>query len=168
VEVEPLTNYLAGRVLKEKSRAGIGFLATGVQRDLTDPSLHAALPEQAYTTGVDGYYYLDSKKDWVVHGKAAGSWVTGSPESISIIEHSPQHYFQRPDAAHVKLHPSATSIKGWTGSVNLNRQSGNIRVNTALWATSPGFEANGLGYQSGGDIAGSHIVATWRKPNPDK
>jgi hypothetical protein len=59
-------------------------------------------------------------------------------------------------------------MKGWTGSVNLNRQSGNIRVNSALWATSPGFEANDLGYQSGGDIAGSHIVVNWRKPNPDK
>ncbi len=166
-EVEPLTNYFVGRALKENKRAGIGFLTTGVQRDLFQQSLIDARPEQAYAAGMDGYYYLDSKKDWVVNGKISGSWLTGSPAAIDKLEHSPQHYFQRPDAQHVGLHPGATSMKGWTGSINLNRQSGNVMVNSALWATSPGFESNDLGFQTGGDRAGTHVGVQWRKPNPD-
>jgi hypothetical protein len=168
VEVEPLTNYFVGRILKEKKHGGIGFLTTGVQRDLNQQALRDILPEQAYAAGMDGYYYLDSKKDWVVTGKAAGSWLTGSTAAIDRLEHSPQHYFQRPDAQHVSLHPGATSMKGWTGSINLNRQSGNVLVNSALWATSPGFESNDLGFQTGGDIAGTHLVVHWRKTNPDR
>jgi hypothetical protein len=167
-EVEPLTNYFVGRVLKEKGRGGIGFLSTAVQRDLSDPALKDMLVDQAYVAGADGYFYLDSHKDWVVTGKIAGSWVTGSPAAIDRLEHSPQHYFQRPDAGDVGLHPGATSMKGWTGSVSLNRQSGNIKVNTALWATSPGFESNDLGFQTGGDMAGTHFVLQWRKMNPDR
>jgi hypothetical protein len=168
VEVEPLTNYFVGRVLKEKKRVGVGFLATGVQRDLSDPALRDLLPSQAYTAGMDGYYYLDSKKNWVVHGKIAGSWLTASSSAIDRLEHAPQHYFQRPDAEHVQLHPNATSMKGWTGSINLNKQSGNVTVNSALWATSPGFESNDLGFQTGSDVAGTHASVFWRKPNPDK
>ena len=168
VEVEPLTNYFVGRVLKEKGRSGIGFITTGVQRNLTDPALKGMLPGQAYVAGMDGYFYLDSRKDWVVTGKIAGSWLTGSPAAIDRLEHLPQHYFQRPDAEHVALHPGATSMQGWSGRINLNRQSGNVKVNAALWATSPGFESNDLGFQTGGDAAGSHVVVQWRKTTPDR
>jgi hypothetical protein len=167
-EVEPLTNYFIGRVLREKDRSGIGILATGVQRELSEPALNDMLPEQAYAAGMDAYYYLDAKKNWVVHGRLAGSWLTGSPTAINRLEQSPQHYFQRPDAPHVSLHPDATSMKGWTGSINLNRQSGNVTVNSALWATSPGFESNDLGFQTGGDAAGTHVAIFWKKPNPDR
>jgi hypothetical protein len=167
-EVEPLTNYLVGRVLREKNRFGFGLLATGVERDLRQPELRDLLPERAYVGGVDGYYYLDSRKDWVVHGRFAGSWVNGSASAIDRLEQSPQHYFQRPDADHVTLHPGATSMQGWSGSVNLNRQSGNVTLNTSLWGTSPGFESNDLGFQTGGDIAGAHAVVHWKKPNPDR
>jgi len=167
-EVEPLTNYFVGRVLKENGRGGIGFLATMVQRDLNDSTLKSMLADQAYVAGADGYFYLDSRKDWVVTGKLAGSLVTGSPEAIDGLERSPQHYFQRPDTDHVELKPGATSMKGWSGSVSLNRQGGNIKVNTALWATSPGFEVNDLGFQTGGDLAGAHFVVQWRKTTVDR
>jgi hypothetical protein len=168
VEVEPLTNYFVGRVLKEKNRGGLGLLATGVQRDLRNPALRDLLPEQAYVGGVDGYYYLDSHKNWVVNGKFAASWLKGSAAAIDHLEHSPQHYFQRPDARHVRLHPGAKSLEGWTGSVNLNRQAGNVLFNAAIGGVSPGFESNDLGFQTGGDIAGAHAVVHWRKPNPDR
>jgi hypothetical protein len=168
VEVEPLTNYFVFRVLKEKKRGGIGMLTTGVQRSLGETALRDRLPEQAYVSGMDAYYYLDSRKDWVVTGRLAGSYVQGSPAAINLLEQSPQHYFQRPDAPEVDLHPGATSMKGWTGSVNLNRQRGDLTLNSALWVTSPGFESNDLGFQTGGDIGGTHAVIMWRKPNPDR
>ncbi|MBI2150959.1 MAG: hypothetical protein HYU27_10210, partial [Acidobacteria bacterium] len=168
VEVEPLTNYFVGRVLKEKNRAGFGLLTTGVERDLTLPALRDFLPKRAYLAGADAYFYLDSDKEWVVTGRIASSSVRGSIAAIDRLQRSPQHYFQRPDAPQVKLHPGATSMQGWTGSLNLNRQRGNTTVNAAVWGVSPGFESNDLGFQTGGDAGGMHAVVLWRKPNPDR
>ncbi len=168
VEVEPLTNYMVGRVLKEGRRAGVGFLTTAVQRDLQFPSLRDLLPRRAHIAGGDAYWFLDSKKNWVITGKFSGSWIKGSVAAIDRIQRSPQHYFQRPDAREVSLRPGATSMKGSTGDINLNRQTGNILVNAALWGVSPGFESNDLGFQTGGDVAGAHTVVMWRKTTPDK
>jgi hypothetical protein len=168
VQVEPLTNYFVARVLKESSRAGIGFLTTGVERDIQMPALRDLLPERAHVVGADAYWFLDSKKDWVITGKFAGSWVDGNAASIDHLQHSPQHYFQRPDAREVSLRSGATSMKGTTGDINLNRQTGNLLINAALWGVSPGFESNDLGFQTGGDVAGAHAVVNWRKTDPDR
>ena len=167
-EVEPLTNYFVGRVLKESGRWGMGFLTTGVERKFEVPTLRDFLPERAHVAGADAYWYIDSKKDWVLTGKFAGSWVNGSVKSIDRLQRSPQHYFQRPDAPELGLRPGATSMRGSTGSVNLNRQTGNVLVNAALWGVSPGFESNDLGFQTGGNAAGAHTVVLWRKTETDR
>src|SRR5262245_2405184 len=167
-EVEPLTNYLVARVLKESNRAGIGLLTTSVERRFKLPLLRDLLPNRANIAGFDAYWYLDSKKDWVITGKFAESWVNGSVASIDRLQHSPQHYFQRPDAREVSLRPGASSMKGSTGDINLNRQTGNVLVNAALWGVSPGFESNDMGFQNGGDVAGAHTVVMWRKTMPDR
>ena len=57
-----------------------------------------------------------------------------------------QRYFQRPDAPHVTLDPTRTSLDGFTGRINLNRNSGLLHVNAAFWGVSPGFESNDLGF----------------------
>ncbi len=168
VEVEPMTNYMVARVLRETSRAGIGFLTTAVERDLRVPALKDLMPRRAHLVGGDGYWYIDSKKDWVVTGRLAGSWVNGDVAALDLLQHSPQHYFQRPDAHQVSLRPGATSMKGWSGDVNLNRQTGNVLVNAAVWGVSPGFESNDLGFQTGGDVAGGHAVVLWRKTTTDR
>jgi hypothetical protein len=168
IEVEPLTNYAVGRVLKETKRAGVGFLTTAVERDLRTTELRDMLPTRAHIAGADAYWYIDSKKDWVITGKFARSWVNGSAAAIDRLQRSSQHYFQRPDAPHVSLRPGGTTLRGWTGAVNLNRQTGNVTVNAALWGVSPGFESNDIGFQTGGDVAGSHAVVLWRKTTPDR
>jgi hypothetical protein len=168
VEVEPLTNYAIGRVLKEGRRFGVGFLTTAVERDLQFPALSDLLPKRAHMAGADAYWFLDSKKDWVITGKFAESWVNGSVAAIDRLQRSPQHYFQRPDAREVTLRPGATSMSGSTGSINLNRQTGNVQVNAALWGVSPGFESNDLGFQTGGDVGGGHAVVLWRKTQTDR
>jgi hypothetical protein len=169
VEVEPLTNYMAGRVLREWGRGGLGFLTTAVQRDLRDQTLHDFLPKRANIVGTDGYWFVDSKKDWVITARLAGSFIGGSPAAMNQLQLSPEHYFQRPDAPEVRPLPKgATSMRGWTGNVNLNRQTGNITYNAAIWGLSPGFESNDLGFQTGGDAAGAHSFIFWRKTTPDR
>jgi hypothetical protein len=168
VEVEPLTNYMVGRVIREWNRGGFGLLTTSVNRDLRDPALRDQLPQRANVVGADAYWFLDSKKAWVMYGRVATSSVNGSDKAINQLQLSPQHYFQRPDASEVRLHPGMTSMRGWQGDINLNRQIGDVIVNAALWGVSPGFESNDLGFQTGGDAAGEHTVILWRKTTPDR
>ena len=164
VEVEPLSNYLVVRAQREAGRVGFGTLATAVNRDLHEPYLRDYLPAQAYVAGADGHYFFDSKRDWVLSGRLAGSYVTGSPEAVARLQTASQRYFNRPDADHVEFDPAATDLSGWTGSVNLNRQSGVHGVNSALWAVSPGFDSGDAGFNFTSDRAGMH--AAYRYSNP--
>ena len=168
-EVEPLSNYFVGRAEKELGRrAAIGVLGTAVNRDLRAPDLRADLPAQAYVGGIDGYYFLDSKREWVVNGRIAGSYLTGSTDAITGLQNASQRYFGRPDATHVELDPTATSLGGWTGSLNLNRNAGVHQVNAALWSVSPGFDSSDAGFTFAADRAGMHAVYQWRNPKVNR
>jgi hypothetical protein len=168
-EVEPVSNYLVARAQREFTpRVAFGMLATAVNRDLSASSLKEQLPGQAYVGGVDGHYFLDGKKDWVVNGRIAASHATGSTAAISGLQTASQRYFGRPDATYVDVDPAATSMSGWTGSVNLNRQSGVHQFNTALWGVSPGFDSSDAGFTFKSDRAGMHAVYQWRNPNVNR
>ena len=168
-DVEPLTNYAVARVQRDiGQRAGTGFIVTTVNRRLDTAPLKAALPDQAYVFGSDGFIFLDDKRDWVLTGKIAGSHVAGSPEAIQQLQEAPQRYYQRPDAPEVSFDPTRTSLSGLTGRINLNRNSGLLKLNAAFWGVSPGFESNDLGFHTTGDRAGAHAVVIWRNVTPGR
>jgi hypothetical protein len=161
--VEPFTNYAVARVQRDIGRRfGVGMLSTSVRRRLETNALRDALVESAYVAGSDAYLFLDEKRDWVIVGNIAASRVNGSSTVIEKLQKAAQRYFQRPDAPHVRLDPTRTSLSGYTGRINLNRNSGLWQVNAALWAGSPGFESNDLGFLSTGDRAGMHAVLLFR------
>ena len=165
--VEPLTNYLVGRAFRDAGRAGYGFLLTSVLRDLEDPALASLLAGRALVAGADGYVFLDARRDWVVGGRVAASRVAGGREAIGQLQLDSTRYFQRPDREAPRLDPTLTSLEGWTGSVDVNRQSGAVRVNASAWATSPGFESNDLGFNPRSDRWGGHVAVQLQKPEPD-
>jgi hypothetical protein len=166
--VEPTTNYFVGRVQREFARGGAGFLTTSVTCNLDTTLLEDELTSRAFVFGGDAYYFLDSKKDWVLTGEMSGSHVRGSAKAIEELQRSSQRYYQRPDAPHIELDPQRTSLGGYEGKVFLNRNGGVWRVNAALWGVSPGFESNDLGFHSRGDRAGAHSVLLGRKQTPDR
>jgi hypothetical protein len=168
-QVEPLTNYAVFRAQRELGpRAALGLLATSVIRDGDDPALAASLPGRATMGGVDGHYFLDAGRTWVAHGGIAGSWVSGTPSAITRLQRAEQRYYQRPDAPHVRLDPSATALSGWYGQASLNRNSGNVTVNLGLWGMSPGFEVNDAGYSTQTDRAGGHAFVQFRRLTTDR
>jgi len=114
--------------------------------------------------GTDAYWFVDRDKEWVITGDIAGSHVAGTTTLIERLQRAPQRYYQRPDAAHVELDPTRSSLSGVTGRVNLNRNRGLWRLNAALWTGSPGWESNDLGFHSTGDRAGAHAVV-WIQGN---
>jgi hypothetical protein len=167
-DVEPLSNYTAARVLREFDRGGIGLLATSVRRRLDTPALQTAHVRRAEVIGGDGYYFFDRDKDWVVTGKLSASRVAGSAGAILDLQRAPQRYYQRPDAPHVSLDPSRTSLTGYAGRLNLNRNAGMWRANASIWGVSPGFESNDVGFQPTGDRGGGHGVLLWVNPTPNR
>ena len=168
VDVEPLTNYLAARASREmRGRGKLGFLATSVNRSLQTDALRRTAGSGAYVGGVDGNLFLDAKKEWVLAGSVAASHVTGDAAAIASLQRSSARYYQRPDATHVRFDPSATSLSGWTGQLNVNRTRGNLLVDGAVWAISPGFEANDVGFSPAADRVGAHTGWLWQKTTPD-
>ncbi len=167
--VEPMTNYAVVRLQRDIGRrAGVGMLATAVNRRVTTPLVRAALPDNAFVAGADGYLFLDADRDWAMNFSAAGSRVDGSAAAITRLQLAAQRYYQRPDAPHLRLDPDATSLSGFSGRVSLNRNSGLVQVNALLWGVSPGFESNDVGFHSNGDRAGMHTVVIVRNVTPGR
>ncbi len=167
-EVEPLTNYFVGRAQREVGRRGaIGVLATAVDRSLDGSFLSDLLVGHAYVGGLDGHVFLDRRRDWVLSGGIAGSSVSGSRAAVLRLQTAAQRYYQRPDAPHVRVDPTATSLAGWSGRLGLNKNSGNVTANLGVWGISPGFEPNDAGFATQTDRGGAHGLVLWRKLSPD-
>src|SRR5688572_25320692 len=101
--VEPATNYFVARVQREFARGGTGFLTTSVVRNLDTTLLKDELSSRAFVFGSDAYYFLDSRKEWVLTGEMSGSHVRGSATAIEELQRSSQRYYQRPDAPHLAV-----------------------------------------------------------------
>ncbi len=108
--VEPMTFYSVTRARREfADQSSLGFMVTTTTRDLVDSVRF--LPGSAVTGGVDYDWRLG--KRYNIIGMFAGSALRGSPEAITELQESNVHGFQRPDADHVELDASATSLE-WT------------------------------------------------------
>ncbi|MEE9429577.1 MAG: DUF5916 domain-containing protein [Melioribacteraceae bacterium] len=168
-EVEPLTHYGVLRSQKEfnKGSQSLGFMFTGVNRDLRTDNLKNKLNKQAYTFGLDGWTFLDTGKVYVLTGYAVGSYVDGTKEQITNLQKSSIRYFQRPDATYNTLDTNRTSLKGIYSRVMLNKQEGNFYVNAAVGTVTPGFENNDLGFQWPTDKINGHLVLGYRWFEPD-
>ena len=125
-EVEPLTNYLVGRLKHDFTWGGAGLMATSVVRNLDTPLLKDLLTRRATVFGGDAFYFFDRKHDWVVTGKMSGSHISGSEAALTGIQLEPQRYFQRPDAPEVSFDPHRTSLSGYAGAGEPQSQRGRL------------------------------------------
>jgi len=169
-EIEPLSVYTVIRAKREfnNSRHSIGLLGTYVERDTRTDGLAALLNRRAMTLGVDGWYSFDEQKEWILTGWSGISRVEGRADRIYALQHSSQHYFQRPDATHVSADSSAMSLSGWATRLWLSKDRGNLRINGALGIVHPSFELNDIGYHSKSDIINSHLYVAYSWFEPDR
>ncbi|WP_412070249.1 DUF5916 domain-containing protein [Rubrivirga sp. IMCC43871] len=160
--VEPTTNFAAARAKATLGKTIIGLLGTSVIRSTADPAIESALPGQGTVLGFDVEHALND--DWIINGQLAGSHVTGSASSIDRVQRSFPRLFQRPDADHLDYDPTRTSISGLTGEMNVLKSGGEHWVGS-LHAefTSPGFDANQLGFQSRADEVGIGSVIVYQQ-----
>jgi hypothetical protein len=95
------------------------------------------------------------------------SYIAGTQQRILDLQQNSRHYFQRPDSKFIKMDSSATSLSGYSGRLAVNKQKGNIFLNTAIGVISPGFDVNDLGYTWLTNVINSHFVSgyTWTDPS---
>jgi hypothetical protein len=166
-DIEPLTFYGVYRAQKEfpEGRQGLGFLSTVAVRDLNNPALLDSRNSSGLVFGADGWVFLDKNKTWVTTGWVGLSRIAGSQTQMLSVQRNSDHYFQQPDAEHVSLDPTATSLGGFAARWTLAKQKGTSFVNAAFGAISPGFDVNDLGMQGTTGILNWHAGAgrEWTK-----
>ena len=145
--IEPLTNYFIGTVGKDLNEGNtvIGGLITATNRKLEDTNLDY-LHSSAYTGGLDFTQYLKDRT-YMISAKTYFSQVNGSSEALTQTQSSSTHYFQRPDASHLELDSTRTSLMGHGGSMMVGKV-GNSPLNFGVFFNwkSPGIELNDVGF----------------------
>ncbi len=165
--VEPLTNYLIGRAQKDynQGNTSVGGMVTGLHRDLSQPHLNA-LNSAAYSGGLDLRHQWDNKT-YSLNVKTAFSHIRGDREAITEAQESSRRYFQRPDAAHLTLDTTRTSMSGHGGMVSLDRGgSSKWRASVGTMWRSPGLELNDLGFMRQADRIMQWSWLGYRVNNP--
>ena len=169
-EVEPFSYYGVFRIRKDfnEGQQGFGVLSTVTNRFFKDSNLKNNLNKDALIAGADGWTFLDNERTYVLTGWSAISRVSGEKNRMIALQKGSGHYFQRPDASHLSIDSSATSLTGYAGRLMLNKNRGQFTVNAAVGWLSPEFEVNDLGYGSYSDLINMHFAASYRFTQPTK
>ena len=168
VQIEPLTNYFAGRIQKDmnKSNTRLGVMMTAVNRDLSDPALSAVMHGAAYSGGMD-FNHQWKDKTYYFNATAAFSQVRGTEQAIYETQLNSPHFFQREDADYLNLDSTRREISGFGGTLEYGK-AGNGKWMYSTWVTwrSPGFNLNDMGYMRRNDEIQQIIWVGFRQREP--
>ncbi len=145
--VEPLTNYAVGRIQQEfnKGQTILGGVVTHTKRRINDPNLNY-LHSDALSGGIN---FLTTWKDrnYYFSLNNVFSQVRGSEEALIRTQRSPVRFFQRPDAKHIGVDSTRTSLSGFGGRLGIGKQGGGHFTYGAIFTwKSPGLETNDVGF----------------------
>jgi hypothetical protein len=167
--VEPFTNYGVLRVQQDfrEGRSAVGIVATATNRE-AEGATALGLRTGAYTAGVDARHRWGNDR-YQAGASFIMSHIRGSEEAILAAQQSPGRYFQRPDADHVTLDPTRTSLTGWSAMFDIGKMGGgHWRYAVGGRVRSPGFEANDLGFMQETDFASPFVWAGYRETVPGR
>lgn len=167
---EPLTNYHVSRVRKllRGGNAGIGAFVSDVRRNLHDPALADRLLSSATIVGLD-WEQAWQRRTWTVSGVIARSGVHGSTATLTRLQRANYRSFQRPDAAHLTFDPTRRSLDGHFAALTVAKTAGDRILSSVTYEeTSPGFEANDLGFQTRSDYRSISTATFYRNPTQSK
>ncbi|HEX8393097.1 MAG TPA: DUF5916 domain-containing protein [Longimicrobium sp.] len=174
--VEPMTNYLMGRV-KRTTAGGSrtwGLIATSVVRRFGDDgeALRTQLPSHAEAVGADWNLYWKNQT-YRLMGNVALSNVMGDSMAIRRLQRSSARYFQRPDrddggngVFSDAFDGDATALRGFGGYLRMSKESGPWLWETSANYRSPGFEVNDMAFLTQADYVwmNANLVRNITKP----
>ena len=142
--IEPQTNYLVARALREmrggRTQFGLQFLDVRRQLDAVTAPL---LRRSATTLLLQGYTRFATR--WELNGFSAFNGVRGTAAAIAATQRNSVHFFQRPD--HEATYDSTrTAMRGFAGAIGLKQVGGRVRYESFFRFASTGLEQNDLGF----------------------
>jgi len=164
--VEPFTNYFVGRVQQDINEGNtiIGGMFTATNRSIDDDQLNF-LHKEAYTGGIDFKHQWKERK-YSLELNGIYSQVKGSQEAILGTQTARERYFQRPDASHLSVDSTRTSLRGTGGTLKFAKNSGKLIFQTGATYRSPGLELNDLGFLISSDQVNQWSWAQYRILKP--
>lgn len=143
--IEPQTNYLVARALREMrgGRSQIGLQLTDMRRQ-RDDATDNVLRRSASTLLLQGFHRF-ARDRWEWMGYTAANEVSGSARSIALTQRNSVHYFQRPDHE-VAYDSTRTSMGGAVFSTGIKQVGGKTRYENTFRYASSGLELNDLGF----------------------
>ncbi len=166
--VEPRSVYFVNRARRESNngRSMIGAAATFMRRSLDTDALRANFRHEAGAGGVD-FRHETTNRQWAFRGDVEGSVIRGTPASVTAVQRASNHYFQRPDALHLRVDSTVTALMGYGISTAVSKQAGvHWRGELAGAMTSPGYEVNDLGFSYRTDRRDAALSATYVEELP--
>jgi hypothetical protein len=146
--VEPMSHFGMARVSRDLNggQSAMGGVLLTTHRQIEPGGPLDFLRRAAYVGGFDGRHRFGGGL-FEVDGALFGSRVEGSPRAMEATQRASARYFQRPDATHLELDPTRTSLGGVAATANLQKiGGGNWRGGVRASLRTPGFEANDLGF----------------------
>jgi hypothetical protein len=167
-EVEPLTGYGVVRLQQEIGASGTsaGVVLTGVHRAISDGTpLDDALARTAVSGGADVDIRF-GENDFQLEGNAGFSHVAGATHAIERLQRSSARYFGRPDADHVRLDTTRTTMTGAIIGAKLSKISGKLRPFIGVSMETPEAELNDLGRLETADDLDLYIGGSFSENEP--
>jgi hypothetical protein len=164
--IEPFTSFTVGRIKKDFNKANtiLGGMVTSTYRNIIDPQLKE-LAKSAIVAGIDFQHNWKQRK-YFIDVKSFFTDIRGDRKSISKLQFSPVHNYQRLDAEYLKYDTLKTSLSGWGGSLQGGKRSGKLRViGTLNWRT-PGVDLNDVGYLYQADAIKEMVNVTYKVSQP--
>lgn len=153
VSVEPLTSYTVARVQQDFSEGTtvLGGILTSTNRFLNEEKFKF-MNHDALTGGLD-FLHQWHDKEFYLEARLMGSYIEGNKQAIVLLQQSPAHYFQRPDASYLTNDTTLTGLSGQGGSLHIGKGSKGLwRYSTGVNWRSPGLELNDMGYMQFADV----------------
>jgi hypothetical protein len=163
--VEPQTEYAVARLARDfrKGESAIGFIFTGVNRELDDVSDNY-LRRTAAVGGVDlRHRFADGR--YSASSSFTFSSVNGTAVAIGRTQRSSVHLYQRPES-HLEYDSTRTSLTGSAFNARLEKVNGQLQGGAIYQNISPGFEINDVGFLGQADVQNvtAYLWAQTRKP----
>lgn len=156
----PRTVFLVGRAQQNLGASGstLGVIGTAVERNFSSgDGLESILPRRAFAGGLDWTLRFGGRA-YETTGYLGASRVSGDPAALRTLQASSAHYFQRPDADHVRLDSDLTEMQGWASGFRLAKVGGARWFwNAEVEARSPSFDIRDAGSQLRADLVDAKV-----------
>jgi hypothetical protein len=164
--VEPFSSFIVGRVKQDFNSGNtvLGGMVTSTIRSINDDQLKF-LSNSAMSGGLDFQHNWKGRKYFIDY-KGFFSDIHGDKASISRLQLSPVHYYQRVDADYLEYDPERTSLSGYGGFLSGGKRSGRFRAVGSLNWRSPGLDLNDLGYIKQADYIQENAKLTYKVNKP--